>query len=84
MIDPEIKKSPDNHINEELYNNTKVVGNKTSDNRSEVDKFVECFKKYAYSVTYNKLGMLISIEFKDGSKIGAATLMKRAGFDIHI
>jgi len=52
---------------------------------SDAEKFVECLKIAAREcnmsgIRYNKLGMLMGVEFSDGSAMGSAALMINCGW----
>ena len=49
-----------------------------------IKQFSELVRTYVDSIETNGLGMVLSIKFKDGSKIGIARLFNEIGFHINI
>lgn len=49
-----------------------------------IKQFRELVSTYVDSIETNGLGMVLSIKFKDGSRIGIARLFNEIGFHINI
>lgn len=47
-------------------------------------KFKELVRTYVDSIETNGLGMVLSIKFKNGSRIGITRLFKEIGFHINV
>lgn len=49
-----------------------------------IKQFRELVRTYVDSIETNGLGMVLSIKFKDGSRIGIARLFNEIGFHINV
>lgn len=49
-----------------------------------IKQFRELVRTYVDSIETNGLGLVLSIKFKDGSKIGIARLFNEIGFHINV
>lgn len=49
-----------------------------------IKQFRELVRTYVDSIETNGLGMVLSIKFKNGSKIGIARLFNEIGFHINV
>ena len=49
-----------------------------------IKQFGELVRTYVDSIETNGLGLVLSIKFKDGSKIGIARLFNEIGFHINV
>ena len=49
-----------------------------------IKQFKELVRTYVDSIETNGLGLVLSIKFKDGSRIGIARLFNEIGFHINV